>query len=249
MKRLFFAFMILLVIAAVGYYAFVAFSVPSISFVTDLVTGNQAGNQIAVRRLYTADVDADAFYDQINASLISAEFSDEEIYQAALASGTPEFYPAFYFNISSPNAKQREFKFGGGFQQEFYDGQTDANFSIENVHLEMYSDNLEFSNFKADPYDSAEPMIAAPVVSEDKRVLAVNLLNVRSYQFDLNSVGTSGGRVTFQITYDVATSGLLPTTALVGQYLELYADINYSPETGLTVTYVNEPYSSLEDLE
>lgn len=246
MKRLLFIFAILIVLGVVGFYTFMEFSVPEISFVTDTKNVTVRGNEMMLHRLYTSGIDVDEFYNKVESSLISAEFSEDEIYMAALASGTPEFYPAFYFNLYYPDPKVAKLNFGGQVCQEFTENQTSANFNISNIHLELLTEGLTIENVETSITDLDVKSMNAPVISEDKRSMAINLDNVTGYTLDfLGSVGTA----TFQYTYDITTNSIFPNTVLTGQLLIVHANISVTAEGGLMVEYINEPYSSLDELE
>jgi hypothetical protein len=252
MKRLLFVFLILIVLAVTGFYVMNAFSIPAINFVADHVEVSTSGNEMAIRRLYTGEVDIDAFYESMEGSLVSAEFTDDEIYNAALAAGDPQFFPAFYFEVLyNNNSSDNVFNFSGSFRQEFVPGQTEAPFTMSNLHMEVTSETLRIRDFSVVPINPDEAYSAAPVISEDEHTLAVNLIGVGGCEMDFapDVAGAANGRVTFRFTYDVVTTGILPNTALSGQYLEVYADMSYTSADGLKVSYISEPYSSLDDLE
>lgn len=244
--------MILIVLAVTGFYVMNAFSIPAINFVNDRVELSTAGNEMAIRRLYTGEVDIDAFYESMEGSLVLAEFTEDEIYNAALAAGEPQFYPAFYFEVLYNNdSSDNVFNFYGSFRQEYADRQTEAPFTMTNLHMEVASDTLSITEFSAIPIKADENYSAAPVISEDERTLAVNLINVSGCEMDFapQAGAAAVGRVSFRFTYDVVTTGILPATALTDQYLEVYADMSFTAEGGLKVDYISEPYSSLDDLE
>lgn len=246
MKRLLFIFAILIVLGVVGFYTFMEFSVPEISYVTDRTSASTRGNEMVLHRLYTSGIDVDEFYDKVEKSLISAEFSEEEIYAAALASGTPEFYPAFYFNIYYPDPNVLTFNFNGQVRQEFTSNQTNVSFDLSNIHLELLTEGLTIENVETAITDPDIKSMNAPVISEDKRSMAINLDNVTSYSLDFAG---NGGKATFQFTYDITSNSIFPSTAMTEQLLVVYANISVTSEGGLNVEYISEPYSSLEDLE
>lgn len=246
MKRLFFIFLILVVIGVVGLYTFIEFSVPEIAFVTDTKQDTSRGNEMVLHRLYTSGIDVDAFYNSVESFLISTEFTEDEIYAAALASGTPEFFPAFYFNLYYPDPKTQTFNFNGVIRQEYTENQKNVNFDISNIHLELISEGLNIENVETVLSDSSIKSLNAPVISEDKRSMAINLDNVSIYSFNLTG---TGGKVTFQFTYDIVTNSIFPNNVLQSQLLIVYANIFISSDGALSVEYINEPYSAVEDLE
>jgi hypothetical protein len=238
--------MILVVAGVTAFYVLSEFSVPEINFVRDTPTKNPTGNEMVIHRLYAAGVDTDAFAEKVEGSLVAVEFSEDEIYAAALASGTPEFYPAFYFTTVVADPINNVFVFGAGFNQEYYKGQENSRFDMTNVHIEIESAGFALSNFEADTVSDGDKKAEPEVLSEDFTTLADNLNDSRSYHLRLKG---NNGRLTIRYTYDIKTTGIFPSTAVTGQYLEVYADVSYTTDKGLVVLYTNEPYSNLEDLE
>lgn len=246
MKRLFFIFLIIAVLAVVAYYTLMEFSVPEITYVKDNVYTSTRGNEMILNRLYTSGVDIDAFTEMVESSSINTEFTEEEIWQAALESGAPEFYPTFYFYMYYPDPKTGTFNFNGVIRQEFAENQKNANFDLKNMYLEIFTDGMQIENFETTLIDKESGVNNAPVISEDKRSLAISLENVLAYGFDLRG---TGGTVTFQFTYDIITNTIFPSEALSDQLLMLYAKVSVDEDAVLYVEYISEPYSSLEDME
>ena len=97
MKRILFVVLILAVIAVVGVFAYLEFTAPEIAFVTDKSAATMRDRGIVIRRLYSSGVDVDTFTELVDSRQKSdIEFTEDDIFQAALAAGKPRFYPAFY---------------------------------------------------------------------------------------------------------------------------------------------------------
>ncbi|MCL1823771.1 MAG: hypothetical protein FWG44_06170 [Oscillospiraceae bacterium] len=244
MRRIVFIFLIIAVVAVVGAYAMLELRVSEIVFVRDFPVTWADGREMVVRRLYNSGVDIDAYIADKEQRLINPDmFTDEAWEAAALASGNPEFYPAFYFSLFNPDFEKDEFTFSAMIKQEFAPEQTVFNFKTANLHVEIITDGPAISDIVFKPENPNEKMPVSPVISEDKRSMAVDLVNVSSYS--LTFTGT--GRVTFQYTYDIATSNLITNTALEGQLLIVHANISRGLNGAFEVEYICEPYSNLED--
>jgi hypothetical protein len=235
--------MIVVVIAVVALYAFLEFRVNEIVFVADRTETWAFGREMAVRRLYNSNVDIDAFFATVEESLISADFTENEIFTAALASGNPEFFPAFYFNTYNPDISIDEFEFFARITQEFAPNQSNFNFVMTDLYLEIITDGPMISNVELRPENPAEKIPGTPVISDDGRQLAINLVNVWGYSFTI----TGTGRVTFQYTYDIATSNLFSSRALEEQLLIVHVNVLRGQNGDLVIEYINEPFSSLEE--
>jgi len=243
MRRTVFIFLIVVVIAIVAVYTFLEFRVSEIVFVADRTETWAHGREMAVRRLYNSNVDIDAFFEKTESMLISAEFDEDEIFAAALASGYPEFYPAFYFSTYNPDSSVDVFDFFASIKQEFAPNQTSFHFRVADLYLEVMTDGPSISGLELRPEDPASKIPGTPVVSSDGRSLAVDLTNVSGYSFTI----TGTGRLTFQYTYNVAANNLISNMALEEQLLIVHANISRGASGEFIVQYINEPYSSLEE--
>ncbi len=243
MKRILFIFLILLVMGVVGLYVFLEFRVPDITYVSDATKLSSKGNEAIVYRLYTSGIDIDAFTANVENSLVSTEFTEDEIYAAAIASGEPQFYPAFYFKMYHPDVNRKSFLFEGAIRQAFARNQKEANFNFTNVHLELVSDGLDISSVDYTLVDNKVASQNAPVVSEDKRSMVINLDNVSFFNVVLDG---ASGMLTFQYTYDIVSNGIFPNTVLYNQLLIVYMNVKLVNDA-MEVEYISEPYSSLEE--
>jgi hypothetical protein len=244
MRRPVFIFLIVAVVAVVGFYTFLELRVSEIVFVPpDRVETWAFGKEMALRRLYNSGVDVDAFFAKIEEMLVNAEFTEDEIYAAALASGVAEFYTAFYFSTYGPTIGEDVFEFDARIRQEFAPGQVNFNFRMADLRLEITTDIVEISDFEMRAENPALEIPGTPVISANRRTLAVELDNVSGYSLTL----TGTGSVTFQYTYSVVTSGLFTSVALEEQILRVHANISRDENGEFQVEYINDPWSSLDE--
>jgi hypothetical protein len=240
MRRIVFIVLIILVVAVVGFYAFLEFRTNEIFFEADTVDTWDYG--MRVRRVYRSGVDEDAFIAKSEESLITAEFTEEEHLAAALASGTPEFCPAFYFNIYNPDNQTDVFSFVGSVKSEALPDQTSFNFMLADLHLEIITDGIAVSDFEPGDEQNAKSF-GTPIISENGRQFAVNLGSFCEYSLLL----TGTGRVTFQYNYSIISGGLFSRPALEEQLLIVHVNISRGAGGEMVVEFINEPYSMIED--
>lgn len=243
MRKIIFIISIIAVVAIIGFYAYLEFRVAEIVFVSDRTETWADGRVMILRRLYNSGVDIDAYFEEIEQKLITANFTEDDIYAAALASGTPEFYPAFQFITHNPDALENIFAFSASIRQERAPNQTEFNFIIANLYLEIETDGPVISDVELRAENPAEKIPGTPLLSADGRTLAIDLTNVSGYNLTI----TGTGSVTFKYSYDVASSSIFSSTALEEQLLIVHANLSRNAEGDFTVEYINEPFSSLED--
>ena len=234
--------LIVIVVAVVALYAFLEFRTSEIYFESDVVETWDYGAR--VKRIYRSGVDEAAFFAQSEETLVTAEFTEEEMLAAALASGTPEFCPAFYLNIYKPDGVTDIFRFVGSIKSEALPEQTSFNFAISDLHLEIMTDGVTITGFELTE-SNGEPSrtVINPIVSEDRRTLAVTLGTATDYTMVLTGLG----RVTFQFNYTIVTNGLFRRPALEEQLLIIHANISRGDGGELLVEYISEPYSMIEE--
>ena len=189
MRKILFIILIVLVVAIMAFYAFLEFRVNEIFFVDDTARTWADGKEMVLRRLYNSGVDVDAYFEKVESMLITAEFTEDEIFAAALASGTPEFYPAFYFSLHNPDIAEDVFAFSAMLRQERAPEQTEFNFEMANLYLEITTDGPMITNIDLRAENPAHKIPGSPVLSENGRALAIELDNVSSYSLLLTGMG------------------------------------------------------------
>ena len=204
--------MILIVAFVVGIYVYVELKVPEIVFVTDRSTVLNANEtSFVTRRLYSSGVDSEKFSQWIQEKLTTTQFSEEEIMQAALSAGTPEFYPAFYVSVFSSEYRNADFLVSAKILNEAAPGQNNSYFDVDNVRLEVVSNGFAIENTDIAFQPSLKTELKqAPVISNDKSTMAVILAN-KTYCLDFS--GTQG-TIVFRYTYDVVAHGLYTRTVI-----------------------------------
>jgi hypothetical protein len=264
MRRTIFILLIVVVIGIVGFYAFLEFRTNRIVFNAHNMETRLYGKEFIYRRLYNSNVDAKAFQDRIDPRLIEAEFTEEEFFTWAIFSGDPELYLVFYHSVHpdfSSGYSVIQDAFGayvvvkdegtgsGGLYilsaqiaQEAALEQTSFNFKITDLYLEVISEGPQIVLLD-DVFQrtdrATERFPGAPVLSEDGRLMAVNLGDVLNYSFHL----AGEGRVTLKYTYNIVSSNIFARKVLEEQLLIIDIIILGSDEFLFSV----EPFTSMEE--
>ncbi|MDR2559299.1 MAG: hypothetical protein LBC86_07145 [Oscillospiraceae bacterium] len=263
MRRTVFILLIVVVIAIVGLYTFLEYRVNDIVYVGEIWELRSHDREYAVRRLYNSNVDVDAFRERVEPLLINAEFTEEEFIEWAQLSGEPALYLAFYYSVypdsysnfsaSADNSLLSVYGEGDDFyvlsariNQESAIGQTDFNFKITDLYLEVTTDGPqiyllgeEFHITKGD----TEMFPGMPVKSEDGRSMAVELGDILDFSFHVAGTGT----VTLKYTYNISTSNIFSRTMLERQLLIVNVFITSTGDGDYRLEYTREPFSSLEE--
>jgi hypothetical protein len=261
MRRTVFILLIVVVIAIVAVYTFLEFRVNEIVFVSHNWDDTLAhGKEFVYRRLYNSNVDIEAFRENFEQLLIEPDlFTDEEFDIWALYSGNPELYLAFYYSVypyygtgftggssvtSDENADM--YIFSGRIVQESALGQTNFNFHVTDLYLEVTTTPglqillLDDLLQRTDRADGKFP--GTPVLSEDGRSLAVELGDILDYSFHLSGTGT----VTIKYTYNIATNNIFARRMLEEQFLRINVMITSDEDGGYSLRYNHDPYLTLE---
>ncbi|MCL2634248.1 MAG: hypothetical protein FWD34_07040 [Oscillospiraceae bacterium] len=239
MRRIVLIILTILVAGIVTFFCLREFAIPEIAYVTDYT--KQAGdNQFTVWRLYAAQVDEAAFAEELEGIINMTEYDEEEILKAAIASGNPEFYPAFSMNVYNAGT---EIYLGGYIEVKLAEKQEELRFKFGEISLEAITRELIIEDIEIIPYAGSENEQLVKIMSPQK--MAVDLTNAAAYTIKLN--GTSG-TVILQYKFTIEADTFLPKTVLTEQILRVHANITLGDDGNLTVEFINEPYSDLEDL-
>ena len=246
MRRVVFVAIAVVVVAVMGFFFVRAFAVPKIVYVADYVPIN-ANNQIKIQRLYSAEVDLDAFEARVENLLNMTDYTDEEILAAAIASGTPEFFPAFTLTAYRDPIKD-EIVLSGYIRYEFADGQREDRFKTSNVSLEASVSAGELVVVRADVTPYGKNGVEAPPITKvhSERQAALDISGASSFEIAFS--GESGG-VTMQFVYNVQADGLMPKTVLEQQLLRVECSFVVDQNGVVEAEFELLPYSNLEELD
>ena len=246
-----FVLLILAVIAVVGGFAYLEFTAPDIAFVTDKNTSIMQEQGIVIRRLYSSGVNADAFADLVESRQKSdIEFTEDDIFQAALAAGKPQFYPAFYLEGGLEKGYDGSV-WSAVIRPEFTDSMDSSECRLSGLTAEitleggLYADEYSVQ-YIDDSLPSGVREMSATVITEERQGLLLDLDN--AFGYNLKIKGTSG-TITVLYSYDINNNSLFSKTMLTEQALQLQANVTIDANKGITVTYAPRPYSSIEEME
>ena len=163
---------------------------------------------------------------RLSQSLLTTSFTEDELLEAALKAGKPEFYPVFTFQVAKGNRDNTVY-LAGKIEQEMFEGQTSTDYRFTDLKMELTSDSAYINEDNTIIYgtnrDGTMVEKAAPIVASDGSSLAVQLDTIGAYSIELE--GTTG-TIMVQFTYDVVTSrSLLNTKVKEAQILQVYVTL------------------------
>lgn len=245
MKKIFIVVMIVLVAGVVAFYSINEFRFREISYVGDYAS-EQSQSGFAVKRLYSSDIDYDK-YNEMLEKLISIEFTEEEILRAALESGTPEFYPAFYTAVSRVKDENGEdnITLQTVTLQELAENQQRTNFRLANLRLEVVTNGVTIEEVTAKSYDEMNNETEENVLVNDAGTgMTVELKNNGSTELTLSN---PSGTIVLQYVFDVEYVSLSPKIVIPDCFLRIDAVVGEDENGRLTLDYKVNPASTVDE--
>ncbi len=108
MKKITIILLIFLVLGVVGGVVFFAYESGDITYVCDYteLSSSPTVSAMVAKRLYSSSIDPEKM-EELSSSLLTTAFTEDELLEAALKSGKPEFYPWFSFQITRKTDQNR----------------------------------------------------------------------------------------------------------------------------------------------
>ena len=223
MRKLTIFLLIILVIGIVAGVLILTYSRNEIRYVFDHQTVTPSA--IAVKRLYSSEISEEEMT-RLSESLLTTSFTEDELLDAALRAGKPEFYPVFTFQLTK-GENDNVVLLEGGIAQQLFEEQTSTDYRFTNLRMEVTS--------SAAPIDEENTTIfgtntegtkiekSIPIVAEDGSSLAVQLGAIGAYTIALEG---RTGTIMMQFTYDVITNrALFNNTVMENQILQVYINL------------------------
>ena len=243
MKKAVIVMLILLVVGIVGYFVYNEITVKEITYVSD-VEHNEGDGKYSIKRLYSSDIDIDAFNEKVD-SLLMLEFSEEDVLAAALDAGIPQFYPAFHIVTYRPSLKKDEIYMDLSAVQELAPRQKDADYCMDNLRLEVMSTGISITEAEAVGTDSLNRTVNEAILKNDSGTgMMVELNDYGSVKMTFE--GTTGS-VVLQYTFDIKKNSLIPIKAVEGCMVMIRVNIITNAEGETEVTYQLEPGSTIDE--
>lgn len=243
MKKAVIVMLILLVVGIVGYFVYMEITVKEISYVSD-VEHNEGNGRYSVKRLYSSDIDIDELNKKVE-SLLMVEFSEEDVLSAALAAGTPQFYPAFHILTYRPSVKEDEIYIDLSAVQEIAPGQKDAEYCMDNLKLEIVTTGLSITDAEAVGTDSLNRTVSETILKNDSGTgMMVALNDYGSVKLKLAGIN---GSVVLQYSYDIKKNSLIPKTAVTGCMVMIRVNVITNDEGETEIDYKLEPISTVDE--
>ena len=246
MKRITIISLIFLVIAIIVGVMFFTYSRNEIRYVFDHTA--TAPSELAVKRLYSSGIDEEEI-NRLSESLLTTSFTEDELLEAALKAGTPEFYPVFSFQVAKGEG-DNTLLLAGKVEQQLFDNQTNTDYSFRNLRLEVTSDaaviDEENTSILGTNHDGTLVEKAVPIVASDGSSLAVQLDAIGA--FTISFQGRTG-TIMLQYTYDIITNrAIFNRTVLEDQILQVYITLNTQEDGSVGASFEAVDASEVSEL-
>ena len=246
MRKITIVMLIFLVIAIVAGVMFFTHSRDEISYVFDHTVTTPS--ELAVKRLYSSGIDEEAM-NKLSESLLTTSFTEDELLEAALRAGKPEFYPFFSIQVAK-GEDDNTVLLAGKVEQHLFDGQTTADYSFRNLRMEMTSDTAvideENTSILGTNRDGTAVEKAVPIVASDGSSLAVQLDTIGAYTIALQG---RTGTIMLQYTYDIITNrALFNQTVIEGHILQIYITLTTLEDGSVGATFEVVDASEISEL-
>ena len=246
MRKLTIFLLIILVIGIVAGVLILTYSRNEIRYVFDHQTVTPSA--IAVKRLYSSEISEEEM-NRLSESLLTTSFTEDELLDAALRAGKPEFYPVFTFQLTK-GENDNVVLLEGGIAQQLFEEQTTTDYRFTNLRMEVTSSGAyideEKSNILGTNAEGTEIVKATPIVAEDGSSLAVQLDATGGYTIVLNG---RTGTIMVQYTYDILTNrAFVNRTVLEGQILQVYINLTTQEDGTVGATFEVVDASEISEL-
>jgi len=250
MRKIIFIVLIVIVAALVGFFCWREFSIPNINYVGDY--RSDSDHRIKIQRLYAAEVDFDAYNEELEAILNITDYTEQDRLAAAIASGQPQFFPSFSLNMQREGD---EIRIKGTIDSELAEKQKEERFKIDQISLEaiITAGALEFDRVKTTPAIGGDDSSSVKIHAD--RQMAVDISDSPVFEIILTNESDEGafganlsGTVTLQFIYSIRSDTFMPKTVLEEQLLQLHAIIESNEYGVFDVKFEIEPYSNMEEL-
>lgn len=251
MKKITIILLILLVIGILAGVLVLAYSSGELTYVCDYKENKSSAyaSSMLAKRLYSSGIDENKM-EELSQSLLTTAFTEDELLEAALKSGKPEFYPWFSFELKK-KAEENILFLEGKFGQTLFEEQKSSRFTITNLTMEMTCENISISSDATVLYGmedkiGAETRRVTPALAEDGSSLAAQFGRTGAYDIILNG---GSGTIMVQYTYDIRpTDGLFNRTVLEKQLIQVYITVNTAEDGSMTADYEIVEASQVSDL-
>ena len=251
MKKITIILLILLVIGILAGVLVLAYSSGELTYVCDYkeTKASAYASSMLAKRLYSSGIDEKKM-DELSQSLLTTSFTEEELLEAALRNGKPEFYPWFSFELRKKPEENTLF-LTGKFGQTLFDNQKTSRFTITDLQMEMTCENVAINSegidmFGAEDKIGSEVESITPLLAEDGSGLAANIGRTGGYNITIEG---GSGTIMVQYKYSIRpTDGLFNHTVLEDQLIQVYITVNTAADGSITADYEIVEASQVSDL-
>ena len=246
MRKLTIFLLIILVIGIVAGVLILTYSRNEIRYVFDHQTVTPSA--IAVKRLYSSEISEEDMT-KLSESLLTTSFTEDELLEAALRAGKPEFYPVFTFQLSK-GENDNVVLLAGGIEQKLFEEQTSTDYRFTNLRMEVTSSSAYIDEENTVIYGTnaagTEIEKCTPIVAGDGSSLAAQLDAIGAYTIALEG---RSGTIMVQYTYNVNTNReLFNPTLLENQILQVYITLTTLEDGSLGASFEVVDASEVSEL-
>ena len=246
MRKITIFLLIILVVGILAGVVILTYSRSEISHVFD--HQHTTPSALTVRRLYSSGINEEEM-NKLSESLLTTSFTEDELLEAALRAGEPEFYPVFTFQVVK-GSRDNTVILAGSIEQQLFDNQTTTDYRFTDLRLEVTSDtaviNEENSTIYGTNRDGTAVEKATPIVASDGSSLAVQLDTIGSFAIELEGMR---GTIMLQYTYDVLTNrAIINSTVLEDQILQVYVTLTTLEDGSVGATFEVVDASEVSEL-
>lgn len=250
MRRITIVLLIFLVLGILAGVIFISYRGSDIVYVCDYKdnASSDLTSSTILKRLYSSGID-EASVQELSTTLLTTAFTEDELLEAALKAGKPEFYPWFSFQISrSPNANNVVLE--GKVGQTLFEDQDSSRYTVTNLKMEMTTDTSPINADKTVMYgcvnNTGLVTRVVPVVAGDGSSLAVLMDKFGAYDVEIDGFT---GTLMVQYTFDIVTTDqLFNHTVLSDQLVQIYITMNGNDQGGVDASFEIVDASQVSDV-
>jgi uncharacterized protein YxeA len=240
MRKIIFIVLILIVAGVVGFFTWNEFQIPGVNYVTDY-TASMSTNQLRILRFYAAEVDIEAYEQELEKITTMTEYTEEQKAEAAVRSGSPVLIPTFNIGI---NEIAGGVQIAGFIETSTAPNQTERRFRLGNVSLEtdITAGELIIDDISVFTHNNGDTPLTK-IHSDTQSAFDITDASI----FHINMTDGQAGSITMQFRYSVVADTLFTRTVLEEQILRLNITVNTNAAGIVEAEFDIEPFSNLED--
>ncbi|MCL2754087.1 MAG: DUF6273 domain-containing protein [Oscillospiraceae bacterium] len=243
MRKIVFIGLSVAVLAIIGIFGWREFHVPEINYVSDEIVA-PTNNYLRVHRLYSAQIDREAYEKSLNDLTYYTRYTEEEKIQAAIEAGRPAFFPSF--NISGeimPSQNSDEIWINGHIAVGLVEGQTERRFRMGKTSVEAIAQG-DLALRRVEIYSRPDKDEHTVVRISNDSQAAFEITDAASFRVAMSG---EGGMLSLQFVYNVDVQTPLVLTVKEERTLHVHVLISRNEIGRIVCDFIVEPYCCMEE--